>query len=146
MAGRPREFDVNDAIDDALGAFWSNGVHATSMSDILDATGLSTGSIYKAFGTKQGLLHAVLRRYLDQQFAELRDVLDNEDPVAGIRALMENIIETASEPGPRRGCFATNCSIELAESEEFPVGDASLVVTPVGPAPLPGLPGLADGQ
>jgi hypothetical protein len=35
--------------------------------------------------------------------------------------------------------------IDLVEAEEFPVGGETVVVNPVGPAPLPGLPGLADG-
>ena len=117
MVGRPREFDPRRAIADARDSFWANGVHATSIKDLGAATGLSTGSIYKAFGSKEGLLHAVLDDYLDDQRAALEELAASLEPLEAIRGLLEWIVTLASDPSPQRGCLAANCSVELSESD-----------------------------
>ena len=61
---RPREFDESEVLDAAIAAFWRGGYAATSISDLQAATGLSRGSLYKAFGYKHGLFLAALDRYL----------------------------------------------------------------------------------
>ncbi len=63
--GRPREFDEKVVVAKARDAFWANGISATSISDLGDATGLSVGSIYKAFDSKDGLCFRTLDDYLD---------------------------------------------------------------------------------
>ena len=52
---RPREFDETEVVDLARNAFWSHGVAATSITALSEATGLSVGSIYKAFKSKDAL-------------------------------------------------------------------------------------------
>ncbi|MBV8138975.1 MAG: TetR family transcriptional regulator, partial [Deltaproteobacteria bacterium] len=42
--GRPRSFDVEAAVERAMGVFWSRGYHATALPDLLRATKLSRGS------------------------------------------------------------------------------------------------------
>ncbi|WP_037911101.1 TetR/AcrR family transcriptional regulator [Actinacidiphila yeochonensis] len=61
--GRPREFDLDEALDAALLVFWEHGYEATSVGQLREATGLSSGSIYGAFSSKQGLFEAVVERY-----------------------------------------------------------------------------------
>lgn len=62
-AGRPREFDVNQAIERALGLFWRQGYEGTSMSDLTAALGITRPSLYAAFGNKEGLFRRVMDRY-----------------------------------------------------------------------------------
>jgi AcrR family transcriptional regulator len=117
MVGRPREFDTRQAIADARDALWANGVHATSVKDLSEATRLSTGSIYKAFGSKDGFVHAVLDDYLEDQRAAVEELAASDDPLEAIRELLEWIVTLASDPSPQRGCLAANCSVELSESD-----------------------------
>ena len=63
LPGRPREFDTDAAIDSALLVFRERGYHATSIKELSDATGLTAGSLYKAFGSKNGLFLAAFDRY-----------------------------------------------------------------------------------
>ena len=63
--GRPRQFDIEDAVGDAMNVFWTRGYHATSLTDLLDVTGLSRGSLYKAFGDKKSLFLKAMDRYAE---------------------------------------------------------------------------------
>ncbi|MDA4634974.1 TetR/AcrR family transcriptional regulator, partial [Escherichia coli] len=53
--GRPREFDMNEALDKALRVFSERGYHATSIGNLTDAMQLASGSVYKAFKDKRGV-------------------------------------------------------------------------------------------
>ena len=61
--GRPRAFDMDAALDAALRVFSERGYHATSISDLTEAMGLASGSIYKAFKDKRGVFLAAFTRY-----------------------------------------------------------------------------------
>lgn len=61
--GRPRAFDMDAALDAALRVFSERGYHATSISDLTEAMGLASGSIYKAFKDKRGVFLAAFGRY-----------------------------------------------------------------------------------
>ena len=81
MRGRPREFDTDEAIKSAMGVFWSFGYHATSLPELLDATNLSRGSLYAAFGDKHGLFLRALDRYIADSLTRLDAELDpRKDP------------------------------------------------------------------
>lgn len=64
--GRPRTFDRDVAIDQALQLFWEHGYEATSLSQLKTAIGggISAPSFYAAFGSKQALFDEVIKRYL----------------------------------------------------------------------------------
>lgn len=111
--GRPREFDIDEALDKAMGAFWLHGYEATSLCDLMEATGLQKGSIYKAFGDKRSLFIQALRRYLDQGVGRVGEVLGaGRTPTDGLRKWLEMSLGVCS--GGKRGCFAVNAVVELA--------------------------------
>lgn len=62
-AGRPREFDMDQAVERALGLFWRRGYEGTSMSDLTAALGITRASLYAAFGNKESLFQRVMDRY-----------------------------------------------------------------------------------
>jgi AcrR family transcriptional regulator len=61
--GRPREFDMDTALDRALRVFRERGYHATSIGDLTAAMRLATGSVYKAFRDKHAVFLAAFERY-----------------------------------------------------------------------------------
>ena len=61
--GRPREFDLEEALDDAIEVFRARGYHGTSVQDLTEGTGLARGSLYKAFHDKRSLFLAALDHY-----------------------------------------------------------------------------------
>jgi TetR/AcrR family transcriptional repressor of nem operon len=117
---RPREFDLDEALEAAMDAFWLRGYGATSLADLMQAMGLQKGSIYKAFGDKHALFLSALQRYLDQMYESQRATLAAAaSPKAAIRAWLDQLIEAAPAAGGScRGCLAVNTLIELGPHDE----------------------------
>ncbi|MGX7707738.1 TetR/AcrR family transcriptional regulator [Methylobacterium sp. Gmos1] len=61
--GRPRAFDRDAALGQAVRLFWQKGYAATSISDLTAAMGIGSPSLYAAFGSKEGLYAEALRHY-----------------------------------------------------------------------------------
>lgn len=119
MVGRPREFDVDEALDAALEAFWAKGYEATSLMDLVSATGLHKGSLYKAFGDKHSLFVQALKRYL-QSMRRAKDeaLVEAKSPLDGIRAVMHAMVDFLDDSPTPMGCMAINSLIELAPHDD----------------------------
>jgi AcrR family transcriptional regulator len=63
MAGRPRTFDADAALENAMRIFWRKGYEGTSLSDLTDAMDINPPSLYAAFGSKEGLFRRAMDRY-----------------------------------------------------------------------------------
>lgn len=61
--GRPLSFDTDEALERAMLAFWRSGYETTSIADLTAAMGVTPPSLYAAFGNKQALFLAAMRRY-----------------------------------------------------------------------------------
>lgn len=115
---RPREFDLDAALDSAMEMFWSKGYDATSLDDLCGATGLSRSSLYAAFGSKRDLLLRSVDRYVELRTPRIAALLAQpmsiQDAFASLaRQFIDQIV---AGPG-RRGCFIGNCAAELARSD-----------------------------
>ncbi|HET9036191.1 MAG TPA: helix-turn-helix domain-containing protein [Myxococcaceae bacterium] len=103
---RPREFDVDEALDRATEVFWARGYEATSVQDLVDALGVNRASLYATFGDKAQLFSAVIQRYRDNVNAVIADAL--APPAAGaaaVRAWYMALIRMATQSGGPRGCL-----------------------------------------
>lgn len=111
--GRPREFDIDQALDRAMGVFWQKGYEGASLQDLLDAMQIARGSLYKAFDDKHGIYLATLDRY-DKTEVETGIAFLNDpkagDGLAKIRAMLEGVKADRA----RRGCFLCNAAIDRA--------------------------------
>jgi TetR/AcrR family transcriptional regulator, transcriptional repressor for nem operon len=115
---RPREFDAEEALQNALQVFWTKGYEATSMQDLVAAMGIQKASLYNTFGDKRRLYLAALRSYQQQALAQLMSKLAAAaSPLAAIRAFILEQVEGASGRNRRQGCFCVNAAIELAPSD-----------------------------
>ena len=113
-AGRPREFDVDLALERALELFWRSGYEGASINAIADAMGVSKPSLYAAFGDKETLYLRALARYGDRQQALHAAVLEGEpDARRAIETLMLSAVEMLAAPDMPTGCMvvvgATSC-------------------------------------
>ncbi len=85
---RPRDFDIDLAIDAALQQFWKKGYEGTSLMDLTEAMGISRPSLYAAFGSKEGLFQRAVERYLEGPGALVQAAL--EAPTA--REVVERLL------------------------------------------------------
>lgn len=113
--GRPREFDMNVALDGAIQIFRERGYHATSVGDLGAAMELTAGSIYKAFADKRAVFVAALDRYIHLRNAQLQSRIDAE--LTGrdkVRAVLQFYAESAHGVEGKRGCLVAGSATDLA--------------------------------
>jgi TetR/AcrR family transcriptional repressor of nem operon len=115
MAG-VKQFERVDVLDRAMALFWRRGYEATSIRDLVAATGINRGSIYATFGDKKGLFLAVLDHYGEMIAKPLMAELGDQDPRRAIERMFESIIQRTSDPRFPRGCLNTNTSLECPGS------------------------------
>ncbi|MEH6630686.1 MAG: TetR/AcrR family transcriptional regulator [Halopseudomonas aestusnigri] len=118
---RPREFDLNSTLEQAMGVFWEKGFEGASLSDLLEAMQIARGSLYKAFGDKRGLFLATLRHYDDTCITAAVELLcDKNIPDGSTRIvrLMESIALAVEVHGDRRGCFLCNSVVDQAPHDK----------------------------
>jgi TetR/AcrR family transcriptional repressor of nem operon len=111
MAG-VKQFDREIVLDRAMALFWQRGYEATSIHDLVEATGINRGSIYGTFGDKQGFFLAVLDHYWEKIGTPMIAELSNPDPRQAVECMLKSIVRRTSDPRFPRGCLATNTSLE----------------------------------
>ena len=107
-----KQFDRAEVLEKAMDVFWRQGYEATSIQDLLDATGIGRGSLYSTFGNKEQLFLTVWEFYTDKIQAELSECLNNSNPCQAIEEMFAAIVKRMSDPIYPRGCLHTNTTIE----------------------------------
>ncbi|MER5405749.1 TetR/AcrR family transcriptional regulator [Streptomyces sp. NPDC002769] len=89
-----------------MNAFQCNGYDGTSIQDLVEATGVGRGSLYAAFGSKEGLYLAAMDRYRDRYALPLVEILRQGAPG---RELLHSVLVAAIDDivrdGSRRACL-----------------------------------------
>lgn len=116
--GRPRAFDMDKALDQALHVFWERGYEGTSIADLTAAMGINPPSLYAAFGNKEALFRQALDRYEAQRDAFLEEVFAAPSAREAMARLLQGIAETLSDPDQPRGCLMVQGALSGGESCE----------------------------
>jgi TetR/AcrR family transcriptional repressor of nem operon len=118
LMARTKEFDEDQALDDAMNLFWERGYEATSIQDLVDTTGVQRQSLYDTFGSKHEIFLRSLMRYQALEGNQVAN-LTKQHPEGGL-SLIKAIFESCAAQAihDARGCFAANCAAELGTSDE----------------------------
>ena len=108
---RPKEFDHREVLNRATALFWTRGYDATSIEDLVEATGINRGSIYGTFGDKENFFHTVLEHYTETVANAMLAELSDPDPRRAIERMFDFIIRRTSDSKLPRGCLITNTSL-----------------------------------
>ncbi len=111
---RPREFDVDAALERATRVFWSKGFEQTSLDDLCAATGIGRSSLYAAFGDKRALYLRALARYEERSVERIAGAFDGRPVRQGLEGFFAALIDDIVAGPGRSGCFIGNCAAELA--------------------------------
>lgn len=116
---RPREFDEAAVIRVMTLVFWERGYQSTSTRELEDATGLTTGSLYKAFGSKRAIFLRCVDQYMrERSYVSILRSMNDAPLEDALRAVMDAVIESAAENRSKTaGCLVTNIANELMQSE-----------------------------
>ena len=145
---RPREFDPDQAVTDAMNVFWAHGYEGASLPDLLDGMGITRGSLYKAFTDKKSLFLRVMATYEEQAVVPAVEMLEDKTTPNGFDRI-ENVfagISQAVADGDQRGCLLCSAAAgpaavdkEIATIVHDLLGQmrdgfaAALTATPHGP-------------
>ena len=95
--------------------FWRCGYEATSIQDLVEATGVNRASLYNSFGDKHGLFLAAVEHYMDTVSCSRLEALEAEGPaLAALGRYFDEMIAFSLGEGRRLGCLITNTAIEMA--------------------------------
>jgi TetR/AcrR family transcriptional regulator, transcriptional repressor for nem operon len=112
-----RQFDETILLNTALEVFWSKGLHATSMLDLAEATGVQRGSLYNAYGGKEELFILAFDIYAEKFLSAAREALDIPDTKRALQAFFKVAIANMTAGSPARGCLTTKTATELDQNE-----------------------------
>jgi len=115
VRGRPREFDIDKALDRAIRVFCERGYHATSIGDLIDAMGIASGSIYKAFHDKRAVFLAAFDRYKSLRNDQIDEVVrTTKSGRERLRDVLAFYADSSRGAEGRRGCLVVGSAVELA--------------------------------
>lgn len=115
--GRPREFDVETALDLALHVFWRKGYEGTSMSDLTEAMGITKPSLYAAFGNKEDLFRKALDRYVDGPGGYYQAGLQKPTAREVVEHILYGAVDAMTDPS-NPGCLAVQGALCCGEAAE----------------------------
>lgn len=121
--GRPRAYDPQAALQQALGVFWNTGYSGASLDSIAHAAGMNRPSLYAAFGDKHALYIKALEQYWDFAAANMQAALADDELT--LREALTRFYEGQlsiyySGEGQARGCFAIGtAATEAVEDAEI---------------------------
>ena len=122
LPGRPKSFDRDAALEQAMRLFWRHGYESTSLSDLTAAMGIAPPSLYAAFGDKKSLFRAAVQRYLSGPETVESMVARAPSALDAARQLLQGSAVLFSGANTPPGCLvasaAASCSAAAADIQQ----------------------------
>ncbi|MET7745614.1 TetR/AcrR family transcriptional regulator [Streptomyces sp. NPDC005385] len=114
--GRPRGFDADEALERAMLVFWKHGYEGASTATLTSAMGISTTSMYAAFGNKEKLFRKALERYTEGPSAYLARALEEPTALGVAGAILAGTIRTTTRPANPNGCLGVQSALTTSDA------------------------------
>jgi AcrR family transcriptional regulator len=111
IMGRPRAFNMDQALDQALHVFWKKGYEGTSIVDLTEAMGINPPSLYAAFGNKETLFKKALDRYETKRDEIFEEAFAAATARRAIQHLLEGTAERLSGRDGPSGCLMVQAAL-----------------------------------
>ncbi|MEM9516542.1 MAG: TetR/AcrR family transcriptional regulator [Actinomycetota bacterium] len=118
MARHPK-FNDDEILDRAMSMMWQRGWTQTSIRDLEDALEIKAPSIYRRFGSKEGLGAAVIDHYVERVVRRRVDryLSCDGDPIENISSFLESSVRGAGDRGRLWGCLLTTSGLDLGGAD-----------------------------
>ena len=101
--GRPRTMSADKVLDVAMTAYWQSDPADVSVNAICQMAGVSKPSLYREFGSEDGLTRAALDRYAERVLSDIFAILQGGN---GLRATLDALVDfAAANPRMETGCL-----------------------------------------
>jgi len=131
--GRPRQFDVEKALDAALCVFWRKGYEGASYADLTEAAGVERPALYAVFGNKEALFRRALARYYERYLDYIPKALQLPTAREAAAHILYNAVELNTRYPDNTGCLGINGAIAASDDAE-PVRQALIDARAAGEA------------
>jgi len=116
--GRPRAFDKDQALDQALHVFWTKGYECTSIADLTEAMGINPPSLYAAFGNKEALFRQAMDRYEARRDEIMEEAFAAPTAREAMTRLLQGTADRLSDKNSPRGCAMVQGALSGGEECE----------------------------
>jgi AcrR family transcriptional regulator len=116
--GRPRSFDLDDALDHAIDVFWRQGYEGTSLSDLTSAMGINRPSLYAAFGNKEQTFKLAVDRYAQIDMAYAQRALSAPTALEVVSRYLHDNVDAVTTPGKPPGCLSIQGGLSAAPDSD----------------------------
>jgi AcrR family transcriptional regulator len=114
--GRPRGFDVEEALERAVLVFWEHGYEGATLSTLTAAMGISTTSMYAAFGNKEELFAKALDRYTEGPGAYLIRALKQPTALGVATEILDGTVRSTTRADRPHGCLGVQAGLATSSS------------------------------
>jgi len=119
LRGRPRVFDMDEALDKALAIFWERGYEGASLAELTETLGINKPSLYAAFGNKEELFKKSLSRYTSGPVAFVQDVINEPTAYRVAERFLLNAAEFLTAKNHPKGCMIVQAALSSGESADM---------------------------
>ncbi|RNG21241.1 TetR/AcrR family transcriptional regulator [Streptomyces botrytidirepellens] len=113
--GRPRGFDADEALEQAMRVFWAQGYEGASLTDLTNAMGITRTSMYAAFGNKEDLFRKALERYSEGPASYGARAMREPTARQVATAFLNGSVRATTRPGCPPGCFGVQGSLAAGD-------------------------------
>lgn len=96
--------------------FWEHGYEGASLATLTNAMGISTTSMYAAFGNKEELFRKAMERYTEGPGGYLARALDEPTAIGVATAILAGTIRTTTRPAAPQGCLGVQGALAASYS------------------------------
>jgi len=105
MAGRPRQFDRDVALDSAMREFWAEGFDGVTTAQLARKIGINQPSLYAAFGSKTELFDEAAKLYIRDLDHALQVDLAHSSIYEVTKALLRSAADGFTRDDAPHGCL-----------------------------------------
>ncbi|MFE9684410.1 TetR/AcrR family transcriptional regulator [Streptomyces sp. NPDC002701] len=114
--GRPRGFDIDEALERAVRVFWEKGYEGAGLTDLTNAMGITRTSMYAAFGNKEELFRKALARYTEGPASYADRALREPTARQVAAAFLSGSARATTSPGCPTGCLGVQGALAAGEA------------------------------
>jgi AcrR family transcriptional regulator len=114
LRGRPRVFDMDEALDKALEIFWKRGYEGASIAELTEKLGINKPSLYAAFGNKEELFKKTLSRYVAGPVVFIQEAINQPSAYEVAQSFLTKAVEFFTDTKHPKGCLIVQAALSVS--------------------------------